>query len=372
MKTALTWILMIFLAVGGMVGSYALSQKFRSDARKVWEEKASQSARWLSGTVLGWLEESYAPLSGLAILFENSREVTEIEFLGATDALEARTTAAFLDTKAAARPSRNGEDWTIEFSNDPLGPLAPNTPLTKYPLILATIKVAADYPDQVVLGPPFSFEDGTRFSPVTLAVHDARGPLVIIGLVNYNAIVRGLFDIHKLDGLLLQIQGRFREPGGPGDQRDVIGESIPDALYSVTTRTVSAGADLSITWYVTRKFLDGPQQSLANFTLMGGIAGTILVTLFFGMLLQRNRTIAKKVDEATDELAESRQRLDLALAFSGIGTWDRNIENNAVFWDEAQHRIMGTDPDAGEPRFTKLIHPQDLQRFESEINDALA
>jgi len=372
MRTTITWILLILLAGGGITGSYALSEKFRTDAREIWQKDASQAARWLSGTVLGWLEESYAPLSGLAILFENSTEVTEVEFLGATDALEARAAAFFLEAKAAARPLKNGEEWTIEYSNEPLGPLSPDTPLDRYPLVLATIKVAVDHPDQVMLGPAFSSEDGTRFSPAALAVQDARGPLVIIGLVNFDAMVKGLFEIHQLDGLRLQIQGRFQEPGGPGDQREVIGQSLPDALYSVTTRTVSAGADLSITWYVTRQFSNGPQESLANFTLMGGIAGTVLATLFFGMLLQRNRTITKKVQQATDELAESRQRLDLALASSGIGTWDRNIENDAVFWDEAQHRIMGTDPEAGEPSFAKLIHPEDLQRYESEIEEAIA
>ena len=97
MRTALTWILLILLAFGGISGSYALSEAFRTDARQAWEAEASQAARWLSGTLLGWLEESYAPLSGLAILFENSREVTEIEFLGATDALEARATSFFID-----------------------------------------------------------------------------------------------------------------------------------------------------------------------------------------------------------------------------------------------------------------------------------
>jgi len=102
MRTLTTWILLILLAVGGIVGSYALSEKFRTDAKAAWEAEASQAARWLSGTVLGWLEESYAPLSGLAILFENSREVTEVEFLGATDALEARA-SSFSSTP---RPSR--------------------------------------------------------------------------------------------------------------------------------------------------------------------------------------------------------------------------------------------------------------------------
>jgi len=374
MRTAVTWILLIFLAVGGILGSYTLSEKFRSDARQVWQEKASQAARWLSATVLGWLDESYAPLSGLAILFENSREVTEVEFLGATDALEARATAFFLDAKAVARPGADSEVWAIEFSNDPLGPLSPGTALSKYPVILETIKAAVDYPDQVVLGPPFTGAEGSRYSPAALAIQDVHGPLVVVGLVDYDAIARGIFDLHRLDGLQLQIQGRFKEMGGPGPQRDVIGKPAPDALHTVTTRTVSAGADLSITWYVNRRFSNGPQEALANFTLMGGIGGTLLIVSFFGLLLLRNRTITKKVEAATEELAESRQRLDLALASSGIGTWDRNIETDTIFWDEAQHRIMGTDTADGKldwAVFTKLIYPPDAQRFGSEINEAL-
>jgi len=366
---------LILLAVGGIVGSYTLSEKFRTDARQVWQEKASQAARWLSATVLGWLEESYAPMSGLAILFENSREVSEVEFLGATDALEARATAFFLDAKAVARPGPDGDNWSIEFSNDPLGPLSPDTPLSKYPVILETIKAAVDYPDQIMLGPPFSSAEDIRYSPAALAIQDVRGQLVVVGLVNYDAIVKGIFDIHKLDGLHLQIQGRFKEMGGPGPQREVIGKPLPDALHAVTTRTVSAGADLSITWYVDKRFSNGPQEALANFTLMGGIGGTLLLVSFFGLLMQRNRTISKKVEQATDELADSSQRLDLALASAGIGTWERNIENDTIFWDEAQHRIMGSDIADGKldwAGFTKLIYPPDAQRFASEMNEALA
>jgi len=374
MRTILTWTLLVLLTAAGIGGSYALSEAFRTDAREAWETEAAQAARWLSGTLLGWLAESYAPLSGLAILFENSKEVTEVEFLGATDALEARAGSFFLDAKAVARPQPDGAEWSIEFSNDPMGPLSPETPLSRHPVILETIKVAVDNPDQIMLGPPFSSDEGFRYSPAALAIQDLHGPLVVIGLVNYDAIVRGLFDIHKLDGLQLQIQGRFKEIGGPGPQRQIIGNPHPEALYAVNTRTVSAGADLSITWHVNKRFSNGPQEALANFTFMGGIGGTTLLVLFFGLLLQRNRTISKKVEEATDELAESRQRLDLALASSGIGTWDRNIKNDAIFWDEAQHRIMGTDIAAEEldwANFTQLIHPEDAQRFEFEIDEAL-
>ncbi len=252
--------------------------------------------------------------------------------------------------------------------------MSPGTPLSKYPVILETIKAAVDYPDQVLLGPPFTSSAGSRYSPAALAIRDVHGPLIVIGLVNYTAISRGIFDIHTLDGLQLQIQGRFKEMGGPGPQRDVIGKPAPDALHTVTTRTVSAGADLSITWYVNKRFSGGPQEALANFSLMGGIGGTLLLVLFFGLLMQRNRMIAKKVEEATDELAESRQRLDLALVSSGIGTWDRNIENDAIFLDEALQRIMGIDTADGTldwAGITKLIYPPDAQRFASEINEAL-
>jgi PAS domain S-box-containing protein len=255
-----------------------------------------------------------------------------------------------------------------------MGPLSPDTPLSRYPVILETIKVAVDNPDQIMLGPPFSGEEDLRYSPAALAIQDVRGPLVVIGLVNYEAIAKGLFDIHKLDGLQLEIQGRFQEMDGPGPLREVIGNPQPEALHTVTTRTVSAGADLSITWYVNRQFSAGPQDALANITFMGGGGITILLVLFFGLLLQRNRTITKKVNEATDELAESRQRLDLALASSGIGTWDWNIADDTVFWDKGLHRIMGTDPGEGDhdlTSFTKLVHPEDAQRFEFEINEAI-
>ncbi|MGD8992450.1 MAG: PAS domain S-box protein, partial [Desulfobacterales bacterium] len=302
MRTLFTWGLLILLAVGGIAGSYALSEAFRADAREAWEAEASRVAQWLSATVLGWLEESYAPLSGLAILFENSRGVSEVEFLGAADGLEARATAFFLDAKAIARPQVDGDEWSIQFSNDPLGPLSPDTPLSRQPEIIENLKVALDNPDQVMLGRPFSAEDGSRYSPVALAIQDASGPLVVIGLVNYDAIVKGLFDIHKLDGLRLQIQGRFKAPDGPGDQREVLGKSVPEALYSVTTRTVSAGADLSITWYMDQQFGKGPKEGLANLTFLGGIVGTFIIAAFIAFFMQRNQTITRRVHKATAEL----------------------------------------------------------------------
>jgi two-component system sensor histidine kinase/response regulator len=325
-KTAVTWILLILLILGGIYGTYALSEAFRADARKGWEAEASQAARWLSSTILGWLEESYAPLSGLAILFENSREVSEVEFLGAADGLEDRATAFFLDAQAVARPHVDGTEWSVEFSNDPLGPLSPDTPLSRQPEILESIKVAVHHPGQVILGPPFSAEHGARYSPAALAIQDARGQLVVIGLVNYDAIVNGLFNIHHLDGLQLHIKGHFKEPSGPGSEREVIGEPLSSALYSVTTRTVSAGADLSITWYMNEKFRNGPNEHLALLTLWSGIPGTFIIAAFIAFFIQRNQTITRRVQEATGELKKVSEAVEQSPVSVVITAKDGTIE----------------------------------------------
>jgi two-component system, sensor histidine kinase and response regulator len=280
-------------------------------------------------------------LSGVAILFENSSEVTEDEFLGATDALEARAIAFFLDANAVARPRADDGEWAIVFSNDPQGPLSPKMPLGRYPVILDTIRVAVGNPDQITLGPPFSGENGSRYSPVALAIHDAQGPLVVIGLVNYDAIVKGLFDIHGLEGWQVQIQGRFKKLGGPGEQRDVIGEARPNALYTVTTRTVSAGADLSISWYVSQQIRNGPQEALADFSLWSGIGATLLITLFIGMLLRQNRTITRRIQAATGELLDVKERISLAVDAMNLGVWDWDLQNNVMAWDEKMFAIYG-------------------------------
>ncbi|MGD9045923.1 MAG: PAS domain-containing protein, partial [Desulfobacterales bacterium] len=368
MKTALTWILLILIALGGIYGTYALSEAFRADARKGWEAEASQAAQWLSSTILGWLEESYAPLSGLAILFENSSEVSEVEFLGATDGLEGRATAFFLDAKAVARPQVDGPEWSIDFSNDPLGPLSPDTPLSRQPEILDNIKVAVDNPDQVMLGPPFSAEHGARYSPAALAIQDARGQLVVIGLVNFDAIVKGLFNIHQLDGLQLHMKGRFKEPSGLGSEREIIGEPLSGALHSVTTRTVSAGADLSITWYMNEKFRNGPKEHLALLTLWSGIAGTLIIAAFIAFFIQRNHTITRRVQEATGELKKVSEAVEQSPVSVVITAKDGTIEYVNPTFSE----VTGYSPDEAIGQNPRVLKSGDLpESYYKELWDTI-
>ena len=65
---ALRWLAVLAIAVIGIGATWAIHNTLISDARQSWKIEATSTAQSLSGTLLGWLEESHAPLSGLAAL----------------------------------------------------------------------------------------------------------------------------------------------------------------------------------------------------------------------------------------------------------------------------------------------------------------
>jgi two-component system sensor histidine kinase/response regulator len=243
--------LLLLILLLGVGGSYKMSELFRADARADWEAQAAQTGQWLSGALLSWLEESYAPLSGIAILFESPLSVTEDDYLDAVDSLESRATALFIDATAVFRPVEGaaGALWQVRFTTDFSGTLVPGAAHSKVLEIAEGVEVAASHPGQTLLGRPFTTGEGERYSTVALAISATEGDLIIVGLLNYGALVDGLFEIHKPRGIALSIEGRFTTPDGPGSSTKVLGDHPPDTLYSSTTRTVSAGADLSLTWH---------------------------------------------------------------------------------------------------------------------------
>jgi len=296
------------ILIAGVAGTWFLSDAFRTDARKAWETRAENVAEWHSGTMLGWLEESYAPISGMAALFENSPAVDEAAFFHAYDALEARATAFFLDAMAVASPAGDGaEGWSIMYASDPVGLLAAGADLGEHAEILEAIQVAGSRQGQMVLGQPVTGANGAIFSPVALATFAVGEPVVIVGLLNYSELVDGLFTIHVPPGLALRVAGRFPALEGVGSDRLVLGHAPEFTLHSVSTRTVSAGADLSFTWFVDARFAGGPQEDLADFILLGGLGVTAFVALFIAMLLKQNQAISSRVEAATRELLDARQ-----------------------------------------------------------------
>jgi len=296
------WVLLLLLAAG-LAGSWYLSEAFRLDARRAWLAQADRAGDWLTGTALNWLEESYAPISGLAVLAENSQEMSETEFLNAYEGLEARATAFFLDGAAYLKPAADGSIGLV-YTTNPDGLLGRDVVIADNPWMEAPVREAAARYGEIVLGPPRE-SDGTVFSLVALMVQDSEGDSFVVGLLDYGALIEGLYALYVPPGMGLLLDGKFLG----GESQHVWGQTLPGVSAVITDRTITAGADLSISWAVDERFSGGPPVELADLTLLSGVGGTVILVLFIAMLLHRNRVISDRVNEATAELARNADEL---------------------------------------------------------------
>jgi len=374
MRQYSNWIWLTAVLIAGIIGSYSLSKAFKNDARQAWENEVNQSAQLLSGTIMGWLEESYAPVSGLAILFENSSFVSEDEFLNAASTFEARTTSSFIDTFTAVRWNHSDKQWNIEYTEEPLGIFSLDEPIKNRPKLQSIIDTAHANPGRVILRPSLVSKESNAYTAVILATKDETGPLLIIGLLSQDALVQELMDIHKPIGLHLQIKGHFL---GIDDLRKFVktpGKPIEGPIFEVNTRYISGRASLQLTWSADQSFAGGPKEGLSDFVLIGGIFLSLLITLLFSLFIRQNILIHLRVKTATDELIKNKKRLDLALSTSGIGVWDWDITTNTPYWDKVLIQMMGLDQEAGTPNhqtFLNLIHPDDVKYIDLKIQKAL-
>jgi len=336
------WLVPLLILALGTGGSWSLSQAFRQDALRSWLAQAEQTAHGLSGTLLGWLEESYAPLSGLAVLAENSTTLTEVEFLNGFDALEARATAFFLDSVAYLRLDQ-GKGLHLVYSTDMDGPLAAGARTESLKAVLPTVRAAFAEPGRILLGPPLQLETDTMVSTVALGIREPSGKTaMVLGLVNYDVMIEGLFEQLVPAGLTLDISGKFHG----GDSIPVFVNSADTSLHSVTTRTVSAGADLSFTWHVGPQFKGGIPDRLANFALLAGTTVSAMIALFIGMMLRRNQVISQRIHEATQELALRKDELqhtnflnDQALGLTKAGYWHVHLDGSGYY--NSSRRAVG-------------------------------
>lgn len=69
---------------------------------------------------------------------------------------------------------------------------------------------------------------------------------------------------------------------------------------------------------------------------------------------------------------ENELRLNFSQQVGHIGSWDRNLKTNAVYWSDQNFRIWGYEPGEVTPSFElvkSLIHPDDVPEF-IEVRDA--
>ena len=339
-------IILLAVIVFGLAGSYISQQTLLEDAERNWRSQADRDGQWLTSTLLAWLEESYAPMSGLAILVENSEIIEESEFLNAFDALESRAAAFFLDAAALASGPEGAAplNWTVEVTTDPGGRITSGMRLNQDKDLQTLLTMAYGRSGEIMLGHPIGSDHlNDVFVPVGTHVLASPKHFVVLGLIDLTSLVQGLFELNVPPGMALSVEGRFPEPEGQGDWRAVYAGEPKSSLYSVTTRTVSAGAELAITWYFDSSFLGGPSRKLADTAFYGGSAAVLILAAFLGLLLTQNQRISRSVEQRTEELRESQQVLSNVMENipQGLAAYDSNAR--LIAWNTRYKEIFGLD-----------------------------
>ena len=156
------FLLSAIVFVVGMMATFCFSYFFYAKAEKDWNIRVDQTAERLSNTLLSWLEESYAPVSGLVALVENSNTVEPNEFLNAFESMQSRSTTVLLDEASLLRLNRVGQ-WQVIISSDALG--YPGRYITLAD-VASTLSLASKRQNQFTLSPPFKSESGRTISAI--------------------------------------------------------------------------------------------------------------------------------------------------------------------------------------------------------------
>jgi two-component system sensor histidine kinase/response regulator len=314
------FLLSTFVFVAGMAATICFSYFFFQKAEKDWNVRVDQTAERLSNTLHAWLEESYAPVSGLVALVENSNTVEPNEFLNAFESMQSRSTTVLLDEASLVRLNRLGR-WQADITSDKLGYPGRYITLTD---VAQTLSRAAQQPNQFILSPPFKSESGRTISAIALAASAAPETAIVVGTLNYDTLLDGMRSGPVPKGVYPGLGGRFL---GQPDLKSVVAPPNDRQFQRTsTTRVASAGADIEISWAATREFDGGPSYGVPIAGLLGGSGTTVVLTLFIGSLVRRNKQIERKVDEATlalrqtsEALGRERERLQRILDASPVG-----------------------------------------------------
>ena len=325
---SLQWLIPALILTAGLTVSAWSSHVLTRQARLSWEENAEQVAQWLSGSLLDWMEESYASLSGIAALYENSDQVTEDEFLNAFDAIEARATAFFLDAIAVAR-RQSGDDtrWAIAETSNPFGMLSPNGLEGREAALDAALAAAEARFGRIVLGPPIRDNEERTVSIVALITQSPNAEIALLGILNFDSIVDGLRQVHLPPHVTVSLSGRFQDAANRGDKRTIVASEDSGALLTLTTRTISAEAEIIVHWHFGADFNGGPNEALGRTTLWTGIVISVLIGGVVAILIAQNRKIAKRVAERTAELSLRERELSRqkAILETTLETMDQGV-----------------------------------------------
>src|SRR5215467_605679 len=338
----------------GFAATLMISYALYRSAERQWVARAESEAQRLSAVLLGWMDDSYAPLSGLAALIENSHRAQPEAFLNAFDGMESRARSVLLGAVAMLQQDAGGR-WRLAISSGNFD-LLDGEATSGFARLRPLIQFARARPNQFVLGPPILGRDGAAVSPVMIALSNVERPTVLVGKLEYATLETALLGTPIPPGFSLTLKAKFM--GDPQTWPIVHAEPDQKVVENLVTRAATGGADLDIMWEVTRTYANGPDFGLAVTTLAGGLTATLLVALLVPSLIERNRVIHAKVERATAALRISGEEQAAILVSDTVGIAfikDRTIVRANSRLDE----LFGFDRGEQIGRPTRIWYPDD-------------
>jgi PAS domain S-box-containing protein len=160
-----------------------------------------------------------------------------------------------------------------------------------------------------------------------------------------------------LGGRLGDVAGRWLDLHHPDDTPHVQStwSSAMHAGEPVEVESRMLGADGEYHWILTRAI---PQPDADGKIVRWFCSGTDI-------------TGRQRHERA---LREARQQLAEAQSLAHIGSWEWNIAENQVRWSDELHRLFGVPADVRlrYESFLELVHPDDRERVEAEIDQAVS
>ncbi|TMT80446.1 PAS domain S-box protein [Haloterrigena sp. H1] len=86
-----------------------------------------------------------------------------------------------------------------------------------------------------------------------------------------------------------------------------------------------------------------------------------------------SRDITERKERERD-LRETKRRLELTLEGTNTAVWEWDLDTDEVTWNETYERLLGLEPGAFGgtfDAFTRRVHPDDVDRVEREVSDAI-
>jgi PAS domain S-box-containing protein len=338
---------LVVILVLGVLGSIIIGQVIRDGALSGWHERIERVGEDTAKTLSEWLDRSVDVVFALETSFRASRWIEAHEFAEVMESFERKAPQFFPNSVVFALPLRAGDGrivWEAQLSSDLMGPYSPGSNLTRLDFVQSAILGARAIPGQLVLGPVQRDSNQRLAAAAALVISNGSDKGVLLAILDFDRILQGLHANKIPAGVSLRLFNRFViGPKALFDHAQIAGTETAarGTVKTVTTRLTSGGNEFLLQLDADSGFLGGPNTVFADTVMAFGLLVTLFAALFIAFLVSQNRTIKRRVDEATVDL--EKQTLLLTTIFDsmtqGIVAFDKDLK--LVSWNDRFMKIRG-------------------------------